>query len=119
MRAALLGRPELVEELLALGVDVQRRNSDGNNALWLACVARDDAVAARLAVAGIDLDNRNDAGATCLMYAASSGRAEMVAWLLATGADPDLRNQDDARAVDLCATLPCLKLLRAVERSRA
>jgi uncharacterized protein len=119
MRAALLGRVDLVEELLALGVDVTRRNGDGNNALWLACVARDDAVAVRLAVAGIDLDNQNDAGATCLMYAASSGRAEMVAWLLAAGADPDLKNQDDARAVDLCATLPCLKLLRAVDRRRA
>jgi ankyrin repeat protein len=68
---------------------------------------------------GIALDNQNDAGATCLMYAASSGRAEMVGWLLAAGADPDLKNQDDARAVDLCATLRCLRLLRAVERSRA
>jgi rhodanese-related sulfurtransferase len=113
MRAALVGRLDLVEELLASGVDVQRRNGDGNNALWLACVARDEAAAARLAAAGIDLDNQNDAGATCLMYAASSGRAEMVAWLLAVGANPDLKNQDDARAVDLCATLPCLRLLRA------
>jgi rhodanese-related sulfurtransferase len=113
MRAALLGRVDLVDELLALGVDLQRRNGDGNNALWLACVGRHEAVAARLASAGIDLGNQNDAGATCLMYAASSGRAEMVAWLLAAGADPNLRNQDDARAVDLCATLPCLKLLRA------
>lgn len=113
MRAALLARLDLLDELLALGVDVQRRNGDGNNALWLACVARNEAAAARLGAAGIDLNNQNDAGATCLMYAASSGRAEMVAWLLAAGANPDLKNQDDARAVDLCATLPCLKLLRA------
>jgi rhodanese-related sulfurtransferase len=119
MRAALLGRGELVEELLALGVDIHRRNGDGNNALWLACVGRHETVAARLAAAGIDLDNQNDAGATCLMYAASSGRAEMVAWLLAAGADPDLKNQDDARAVDLCATLRCLKLLRTVEKVAA
>lgn len=117
MRAALLARLALIDELLALGVDVRWRNGDGNNALWLACVARNEAAAARLAAAGIDLDNQNDAGATCLMYAASSGRAEMVAWLLAAGANPDLKNQDDARAVDLCATLPCLKLLRAAGRT--
>jgi hypothetical protein len=43
----------------------------------------------------------------------------MVAWLLAAGADPDLKNQDDARAVDLCATLRCLKLLRTVEKVAA
>ena len=112
MRAALLGRGELVAELLTLGADVQLRNMDGNNALWLACVSHQGAVVRQLAEAGIFLDNRNDMGATALMYTASAGKADMVELLLALGADPQVRNYDDARAVDLCATLPCLKLLR-------
>ena len=112
MRAALQGQAELVGELLAAGVEVDRRNGDGNNALWLACVSRDVATVAALVAAGIDLDNRNDMGATCLMYAASSGRPTMVEALLKAGADPYVRNFDDARAVDLCATLECLRLLR-------
>ncbi len=112
MRAALLGRDDLVAELLALGADVQLRNMDGNNALWLACVSSQGAVVRQLADAGIFLDNRNDMGATALMYTASAGKADMVELLLVLGADPQVQNYDDARAVDLCATLPCLKLLR-------
>jgi rhodanese-related sulfurtransferase len=112
MRAALLGRPDLVEALLALGVNVNAKNGDGNNALWLACVSDSAAVIDRLIAAGIDKDNRNDMGATVLMYTASAGKHQMVAHLLAAGADPHLRNYDDAKAVDLCATLPCLRLLR-------
>ncbi|WP_079433234.1 ankyrin repeat domain-containing protein [Zoogloea sp. LCSB751] len=112
MRAAYAGSAGLVEELLAAGVNPARRNGDGNNALWLACVSRDKATLARLIAAGIDVDNVNDTGATCLMYAASSGRAEVVEVLLAAGADPYIRNFDDARAVDLASTVGCLKLLR-------
>lgn len=112
MRAALGGQAGLVEELLAAGVNLARRNGDGNNALWLACVSRDKPTLECLIKAGIDVDNINDAGATSLMYAASSGRAEVVEVLLAAGADPYIRNFDDARAVDLASTVACLKLLR-------
>lgn len=112
MRAALLGRDDLLEELIALGVTIGLRNHDGNTALWLACVSNEAAVVRRLIGAGINLNNQNDAGATCLMYTASSGRHAMMEILLAAGADPLIRNQDDARAVDLCATVECLQLLR-------
>lgn len=112
MRAALAGRADVVDELLAAGVDLARRNGDGNNALWLACVSKDPATLQRLIKAGIDLDNSNDMGSTCLMYAASSGRAGVVGLLLEAGADPHIRNFDDAKAVDLCVTIECLRLLR-------
>ena len=112
MRAALDGRTPLVEELIAAGVDLNRRNMDGNNALWLACVSGSGEVVRALAAAGIGLDNRNDMGATALMYTASSGKDDMVALLLELGADPGIVNFDDARAIDLASTLPCLKLLK-------
>lgn len=107
-----LGRDELVDELLACGVDVQARNSDGNNALWLACVSNNGALVRRLIDAGIDLDNHNLTGATALMYTASSGKADMLQILLQNGADPMIRTNDDYLAVDLAATMECLKLLR-------
>ena len=112
MRAALLGRLDLVEALLARGVDLHRRNADGNTALWLACVSGQVPLVKRLAAAGIDLDNRNDTGASALMYAASSGKDVMVALLLQLGADPYLQNQDGARAVDMAASRGALQLLR-------
>lgn len=112
MRAALLGRREIVQELLALGVDLHARNDDGNTALWLACVSRDAALVQDLIEAGIGLDNRNDAGATALMYTASSDRPQLLELLLGAGADPQVRNFDDLRAVELAASVACLKLLR-------
>lgn len=112
MRAALSGDAARVAELLALGVDVHARNDDGNTALWLACVSRDGDIVRALVEAGIELDNRNDAGSTALMYCASSDRPALLAQLLEAGADPQVRNFDDLRAVDLAASVACLKLLR-------
>ena len=57
MRAALLGRDDIVEQLLAHGVDIHPRNSDGNNALWLACVSGNGTLVQRLIEIGqISLD---------------------------------------------------------------
>lgn len=112
MRAALDGRADIVRELLALGVDVHARNDDGNTALWLACVSRDAGIVQALIDAGIALDNRNDAGSTALMYCASSDRPALLELLLAAGADPLVRNFDDLRAVELAASMACLRLLR-------
>jgi rhodanese-related sulfurtransferase len=112
MRAALLGRDDLAEELLAYGVNIHLRNSDGNNALWLACVSGNATLVQRLIDAGIDIDNRNLTGATTLMYTASSGKPEMMKILLENGADPLIRTDDDYLAVELASTAECLKLLR-------
>lgn len=112
MRAALLGNLTLAEELIGLGVALDKRNMDGNTALWMACVSGQKTLVRRLAEAGIDLDNRNDMGATSLMFCASSGKAELVALLLELGADARITNFDDLRAGDLAATRACLSLLR-------
>jgi len=116
MRAALAARAELVAELVALGCDVNKRNADGNNALWLACVSDSADSLRQLVCSGADIDNRNAAGATCLMYCASAGKAAMLSLLLECGADPLLTDQDDARAVDLSSTRECLRLLRHTAR---
>jgi len=112
MRAALLGDDALAAEILAHGANVHLRNSDGNNALWLACVSGNASLVQRLIDAGIDLDNRNLTGATPLMYTSSSGKSDMMKLLLDNGADPLIRTDDDYLAVDLAATAECLQLLR-------
>lgn len=116
MRAAWLGRLDVIELLLARRVQLQTRNPDGNNALWLGCVSNRPDVVSRLIAAGVDLDNQNETGATSLMYAASSGKDAIVRLLLDAGANPHLRNQDDAKAVDMAATLGSLTLLRHTAR---
>lgn len=112
MRASLLGRDDLVEELLRLGVNIHLRNMDGNNALWLACVAGETTLIQRLIDAGIDLDNRNCTGATALMYTASNGKSDLMELLLNNGADPLICTDDGYLAVELASTLECLQLLR-------
>lgn len=112
MRAALLDYDKLAAELLEHGANIHLRNSDGNNALWLACVSGNATLVQRLIDAGIDIDNRNLTGATALMYTASSGKADMMKLLLDNGADPMIRTDDDYLAVELAATEDCLKLLR-------
>jgi len=112
MRAAKEGRREIVRELLALGVDSNNLNADGCNALWLACYNGSHEIIADLISAGIDIDRQNGNGATCLMYVASNSKPDLVALLLENGADASLKNFDDFSALDLAASLACLKLLR-------
>jgi len=112
MRAAKEGRLDVVEELLTLGVDINVLNADGCNALWLACYNGSHAIIQRLLDAGIDIDVQNGNGATCLMYVASNSKADLVQLLLENGANAKLKNFDDFSALDLAASLACLKLLK-------
>lgn len=112
MRAAKEGRLDIVEELLAAGVDIAVTNADGCNALWLACYHGSPALIERLVAAGIDLDLQNGNGATCLMYVSSNSKPELVRLLLELGADPKLKNFDDFTALDLAASVDCLRLLK-------
>lgn len=112
LHAARAGLAEIVQALLAAGASVHALNSDGNNALWLACYADSPACAELLIRAGVGIDQANLTGATALMYAASAGRDRMVQLLLQAGADPRRRNQDDFTAFDMAATETAYFLLR-------
>ncbi len=112
MRACKEGRLDIVDELLALGVDIAVTNADGCNALWLACYHGSHAIIERLIAAGIDIDLQNGNGATCLMYVSSNSKADLVKLLLEKGADASLKNFDDFSALDLAASVECLRLLR-------
>ena len=116
MRACKEGRGDLVEELLALGVDITVTNADGCNALWLACYNGNHGIIEGLIAAGIDLDLQNGNGATCLMYVSSNSKPDLVKLLLDRGANASLRNFDDFSALDLAASRECLKLLKAAPR---
>lgn len=112
MRAAKEGRLEIVEELLLRGADLAVTNVDGCNALWLACYNGNHAIIETLVNAGIDLDLQNGNGASALMYVASNSKPDLVKLLLAKGANPTLKNFDDFTALDLAASVECLRLLR-------
>jgi len=116
MHAAWRGAVEMVDALLTLNVPLDAVNNDGNNALWLACVHGEPVLIRRLALAGVPIDHLNLTGATALMYAASSGKALVVQTLLELGADSRITTQDDFSALDMAASIECLRLLRAASR---
>lgn len=112
MRASLEGDAAIVAELIQTGAFIHAKNTDGNQALWLACVSENLEVCNLLIAAGIDIDHQNDNGATCLMYAASSGKAAVLKKLLVAGANTRIKTLDDFTALGMAATLDCLTLLR-------
>lgn len=116
MRASKLGEAAAVFQLLQAGADLHAINIDGNNALWMACVGESIATMDLLIRAGIAVDHQNDNGANCLMYAASTGKHAVLQKLLDAGADPGLKTLDDFSALDMAASIECLRLLRRVEK---
>ncbi len=112
MTAAWRGDAAAVAQLLSQGADPNATNGDGNTALWLACVANLPALVTQLVQAGSRIDHQGLTGATALMYAASSSKPEIVRTLLALGANPRIATQDDFTALDMAASIECLKLLR-------
>ncbi len=119
MKACHLGEISIVKELVVSGETLNAKNSDGNNALWLACVGNSVDAMTLLIDAGFVIDILTDNGATTLMYAASSGRAWAVERLLAAGADTALETQDGFTALDMASTAECLQLLRKPVQNRA
>lgn len=117
MRAAHLGPPALVAELLQAGAPVDACNGDGSQPLWLACVGDDPDIVSALIAAGADLDHKNVNGSTALMYAASAGKAKALKALLDAGADLDYE-LDGFSALDMASSLECLNLMRAEKRRR-
>ena len=77
MKLTRTGHLEWMQELLAVGVDINVCNHDGNNALWFACFGNFDQAIDLLVEAGIDIDNQNDNGAT----ADSTGMSSQDTWL--------------------------------------
>ena len=112
MKACRIGDKDIVLELLRLGVPLNVRNADGNNALWHACIQGDLDILQLLIDTGIDLDNQNTIGVTCVMFAALTGKASVLRTLLKAGAATHLRAHDGMGALDIVSTPACGDLLR-------
>ena len=87
----LRGDIDGLQRLLASGVDVNRRSSDGQTALMLAVRKGFVLLVEHLLEAEADPNVRAPTGATALYLAAESGHAEIAALLVEAGADPAIK----------------------------
>lgn len=118
MLAALEGRRDWVEALLALGADPNHVNEDDHHALWFACVHGEPELVSLLIARGGNVDNVNVNGVTCAIYAASTGKLDVLRLLVDAGADLGKETSGGYTALDSASTLPVLKYLRAIEAGR-
>ncbi len=112
MKACREANIQIVDELLALGVDLNIKNVDGNSALWNACFGNSYECFEALVKAGIDIDSQNVNNVTSLMYCASAGKEDFVELLLKYKARTDLKSLDGFKAIDLAVTSKIVKLLK-------
>ncbi|CAF3455143.1 unnamed protein product [Fusarium graminearum] len=88
------GHLEVVEKLLAAGVDADSKDTDGRTALQVACEAGHLEVVEKLLAAGADADSKDTDGRTAFQVACEAGHLEIVKKLLAAGADADSKDTD-------------------------
>ena len=116
IKATREGVYAVVKELIDLGVNINAKNYDRNNALWFACCGNHYELISLLLATEIDINNQNDNGTTVLMYAASAGKTGVAKLLIQHKPNLNLRNFDDCRAIDLASNMEILRLLKNAER---
>ena len=101
--AALEGRKDIVEILLAKGADVNVKRNDGVTALMSASREGHKDVVEQLLAAGADVIAEANDGGTALMMAAQNGHKEAVKLLLAKGADVNAKTDTSSTALILAS----------------
>ena len=87
LAAAAHNQPEIVQQLLATGVDIETRDAQGRTALLLATHHNAVEVAGILIEAGADVNAMDNISDSPYLYAGAEGRLEILRMTLGHGAD--------------------------------
>lgn len=97
--AAELGHTEIVNALIAAGVDVNQGDSEGWTPLMAAAGGGHTAIVEKLLAAGANVNAQTAFGLTPLMAAAAKGQTATVKQLIAAGADLNAKDQNSWTAL--------------------
>jgi ankyrin repeat protein len=89
LRAVDDGKPDLVEELVKAGANMEARDEHGSTPLMRACMHGNTDMVRQLIRLGADVQACDDHGGSPLLFASLDGDAEAVAALLEKGAHPN------------------------------
>lgn len=106
--ASMYGRKDIVELLLAKGVDPNLIDTFSETALMISSATGHTSVAKALIAQGANVDMRDIDGYTALTYAAYHGHKEAVKLLLSHKCDVNLQNNDGSTALFLSSQVCCL-----------
>jgi len=102
--AASLGNVEVMEFLLASGVDKNERDADGNSPLmWVVSSNGSDEMMDCLVDNGANVNQQNFNGETALFVACDRGSVDKVEYLLENAADANVANIDGASPLHAAA----------------
>ena len=97
--AALQGKVDVIEVLVAAGADVDDPDQTGTTPLMVAAAQGHTPAVEALIRRGANPNVQDRTGMTPLMAAASSGRADMVTFLIDKGADVNARDKQGTTAL--------------------
>jgi len=106
--AVFLRRAGAVQELLAMGANVEARDQNKHTPLHCAATVGSVRIAKLLVEAGASLEARDAEGRTPLSRAAISGNHRLVQYLIEAGARVDAADNDGDTALHYAATHGCV-----------
>ena len=116
--SVLVGKTELVDNLLQLGVDPNVQDKKGRTPLIYSILANQQKMVERLLQAGADLTIVDDSGHTALHWAIMLGEKQVVKLLLETGADIEQPDKDGNRAWEIAVNYDQLAIKELLQESK-